>query len=216
MFSKLFPAKAKDDPPMFLIVGLGNPGDEYAKNRHNVGFMAVDALAGDYGFPAWKSKFSGHLSEGRIDGIKIILLKPQTFMNLSGQSVAAAAKFYKIPPANIIAFFDELDLEPAKVRHKFGGGNAGHNGLKSMEAHLGTASFQRIRIGIGHPGHKDRVTGHVLGNFAKSDQIWLEPLLAALSKYAPDLVQGRENDYMSKVAMDIAPEKKVKKSKADE
>ncbi len=197
----------------FLIVGLGNPGDEYAKNRHNVGFMAVDALHDGYGFPAWKSKFSGHLSEGRIGGAKIILLKPMTYMNLSGQSVAAAAKFYKIPSNQVFVYFDELDLEPGKTRYKLGGGNAGHNGLKSLDAHLNTASYHRIRIGIGHPGHKDRVTGHVLGNFAKSDQDWLEPLLGALSKYAPDLVQGRENDYMSKVAMDLAPPKKPKEIK---
>lgn len=194
------PAAASD---MILICGLGNPGSEYEKNRHNVGFMAVDAIADEYGIGPFKSKYHGEFAEGRIGAHKIALLKPQTYMNNSGQSVAAAAKFYKIPPERILVFFDELDLDPGKTRAKKGGGNAGHNGLKSIDAHLGTPDYWRIRIGIGHPGDKARVTSHVLGNFAKSDEEWLGPLLAALSKHLPLMLDSDDGQYMSKVAMDV-------------
>lgn len=188
---------------IILLVGLGNPGSEYAKNRHNIGFMAIDQIAGDYKFPSFKSKFQGELSENNIDGQKVILLKPQTFMNLSGQSVQATAKFYKIPPAQVFVYHDELDLDAGKTRLKLGGGNAGHNGLKSMQQHMGTPDFWRVRLGIGHPGDKERVHGHVLSDFAKADQVWLERLIPALSKHLPLLLSGKGEDYMSKVAQEI-------------
>lgn len=183
-----------------LFVGLGNPGDKYKNNRHNIGFMMIDAIADEYRFPPFRKKFQGEMSEGTIDGIKIVLLKPQTYMNNSGQSVVQAAKFFKVPPAQIYAFHDELDLPPGKIRLKTGGGNAGHNGLKSMQAHLGTGDFVRLRLGIGHPGDKERVHGHVLGDFAKSDANWLELLIEAVADHAPLLANGQESAFMSKVA----------------
>jgi PTH1 family peptidyl-tRNA hydrolase len=199
MFSFFKKPPASD---MILICGLGNPGSEYAKNRHNVGFMAVDQIADEYGIGPFKSKYQGEFAEGRIGAHKVALLKPQTFMNNSGQSVAAAAKFYKIPPEKIIVFFDDLDLEPGKTRAKKGGGNAGHNGLKSIDAHIGTPEYWRVRIGIGHPGDKARVTGHVLGDFAKADGEWLERLLKALAKHLPLMLDFDDNHYMTKVAAD--------------
>ena len=186
----------------WLVVGLGNPGEKYAGNRHNIGFMAMDAIAGEYGYPAWRSKFHGDLAEGNIGGQKVVLLKPTTYMNNSGQAVKAAAKFYKIDPSRIVIFHDELDLEPGKVRIKQGGGNAGHNGLKSIQAHLGTPDFWRVRLGIGHPGDKNRVHGYVLKDFAKAEKDWVESLMVALARHADLLVQGDMPAYMSKVAMD--------------
>jgi len=194
---------------MWLIVGLGNPGAEYAMNRHNVGFMAVDVIADEYGIGPWRAKHKGLMAEGRIGAEKVVLLKPQTYMNESGQSVGALANFYKIDPNRIIVFFDELDLDPGKVRVKTGGGNAGHKGLKSIQAHLGTPDFHRVRIGIGHPGDKGRVTGYVLGNFPKESHDDLADLLAALSGHVPLLLSERFEDYMTKVAHD-APVKKDK------
>ena len=195
-------AKHKSDA-LWLFVGLGNPGPEYAGNRHNIGFMTVDAIASAFGYPSWRSKFHGDLAEGRIDGCKVILLKPITYMNNSGQAVKAAAKFYKINPDRIVIFHDELDLEPGKIRIKQGGGNAGHNGLKSIQAHLGTPDFWRVRMGIGHPGDKARVHGYVLKDFAKVEKSWLEPLLEATARYADLLVQGDMSSYAGKVAMDV-------------
>lgn len=185
---------------MWLLVGLGNPGDKYAGNRHNIGFMAIDEIAGQHGFSSFKSKFQGLMSEGRIGGQKVVLLKPQTFMNESGQSVGKAAKFYKIPPERIVVFHDELDLDPSKVRVKVGGGVAGHNGLKSIKAHLSTADFQRVRLGIGHPGDKSRVSGYVLSDFAKAEQKWLETLVPALADYVDVLIDGNGDDFMTRVA----------------
>ncbi len=187
---------------MYLIVGLGNPGPQYKGNRHNIGFMAVDIIADDYSFSPYRNKFQGLLSEGRIGGIKVAILKPETYMNNSGQSVAAAAKFFKIEPDHIIVFHDELDLGPGKLRVRLGGGNAGHNGLKSMQAHLGSPNFWRGRIGIGHPGDKNLVSNYVLSDFAKVDGEWVERLLPAMSKHIELLFQSKEGDYMSKVAMD--------------
>lgn len=205
--------KPEGDFPVYLLVGLGNPGDKYKNNRHNIGFMAIETIAENYGFSPFRSKFQGQISEGRIGGQKVALLKPDTFMNNSGQSVAAAAKFFKIDPENIIIFHDELDLSPGKARVRLGGGNAGHNGLKSIQSHLGSPNTWRVRIGIGHPGDKNRVSGYVLSDFAKVDQEWVERLLPALSKNIDLLLQGKDSDYMSKVVMDApAPaEPKVKK-----
>ncbi len=174
---------------MLLLVGLGNPGAKYLRHRHNVGFMAVDAMADAQGFGPPRAKFQGELRDGLLGGDRAAALKPQTYMNESGQSVGAALHFFKIIPADVIVFHDELDLAPGKVRAKTGGGNAGHNGLRSIEAHIGP-DFRRVRIGIGHPGEKERVTGHVLGDFAKADQSWLDPLLAAIGKAAPMLISG--------------------------
>ncbi|WP_421994130.1 aminoacyl-tRNA hydrolase [Roseococcus sp.] len=185
---------------MLLWVGLGNPGSEHAKQRHNIGFMALDAIARRHGFSPWRSKFKGEVSEGSLGGQKILLLKPMTYMNASGDAVQAAAGFHKIPASDIWAWHDELDLAPGKVKVKKGGGAAGHNGLRDMQRAMATPDYGRIRLGIGHPGHKDRVTGHVLGNFAKVDD-WVEPLLDALADAAPMLAQGKPEDFMTRVAL---------------
>lgn len=184
---------------MLLWVGLGNPGPEHARQRHNIGFMALDAIARRHGFAPWRSKFKGEVSDGAIGGQKILLLKPMTYMNLSGEAVQAAAAFHKIPAAEIWAWHDELDLAPGKVRVKKGGGTAGHNGLRDMQRTLGSADYWRVRLGIGHPGQKEKVTGHVLGNFAKADT-WVEPLLDALADAAPLLAAAKPEDFMTRVA----------------
>ena len=184
---------------MKLFVGLGNPGAEYAFNRHNVGFMAADAIAATHGFPAWRKRFQGLAAEGRLGREQVLLLKPQTFMNESGRSVGEAMRFYKLDLADIIVFHDELDLVPGKVRVKAGGGVAGHNGLRSITAHIGN-DYVRVRIGIGHPGSKELVTHWVLNNFVKSDREWLEPLLGAIAKAAPELAEGASDKFQSFVA----------------
>ena len=184
---------------MLLWVGLGNPEPSQARHRHNIGFMAVDAIARRHGFSPWRQRCKGLVAEGRIAGTKVLALKPQTYMNGSGESVQPAAAFHKILPGDICAFHDELDLMPGKVRVKRGGGTAGHNGLRDMQRALGTPDFWRVRLGIGHPGHKDRVHGHVLGNFAKVDT-WLEPLLDAVADAAPLLAQGKPEEFMTSVA----------------
>lgn len=185
---------------MLLWVGLGNPGREHARQRHNIGFMALDAIARRHGFGPWRSRFKGEIAEGHIAGQRITLLKPQTYMNASGQSVQPAAAFHKILPADVWAFHDELDLAPGKVRVKRGGGAAGHNGLRDMQRAFGSPDFWRVRLGIGHPGIKERVHGHVLGDFAKVDT-WVEPLLDAVADAAPLLAQGRPEEFMTKVAL---------------
>ena len=187
---------------MQLIVGLGNPGNEYRHHRHNIGFMALDAIARAHNFPGFKSKFNGLIAEGNIQGAKVLLLKPQTFMNRSGNSVGAAAKFYKIPPQDITVLYDELDLAPGKVRVKIGGGTGGHNGLRSIDPVIGN-NYQRVRLGIGHPGHKDLVTRHVLGNFAKADAQWLEPLLDAIGENADLLLKGDTANFMNRMALAV-------------
>ncbi len=199
----MLPFLKNNNDDTWLFVGLGNPGDEHQGNRHNIGFMLIDALASEYNFSSFRSKFQGHLSEGKLENQKLILLKPITYMNNSGQSVKAAAKFFKIKPERIVVFHDELDLEPGKIRIKQGGGNAGHNGLKSVQAHMGSPGFWRVRMGIGHPGDRNKVHSYVLKDFAKTEQKWLEPLLDACARHAGLLVQGEVNDYMSKVVMDI-------------
>jgi peptidyl-tRNA hydrolase, PTH1 family len=185
---------------MLLIAGLGNPGPQYARNRHNVGFMAADAIARRHSFSGFSKKFRGEIAEGTLAGDKVLLLKPMTFMNLSGDSVGEAMRFYKLSPADIIVIHDELDLAPGKLRLKIGGGNGGHNGLKSIDAHCGK-DYKRLRIGIGHPGHKDRVNSHVLGDFAKSDQEWLEPLLDAIADHAELMARGDDAGFLNKIAL---------------
>ena len=191
---------------MWLFVGLGNPGDEYAGHRHNIGFMAAEAIAEQYDFSPFKAKFKGRIAEGRIAGEKVALLLPKTYMNNSGESVGPAAKFYKIPEERIVTFYDELDLPPGKIRVKKGGGSGGHNGIKSMEAHLPSTDFWRVRMGIGHPGDKDKVSGYVLSNFAKTDKKWLEPLIESMAKHCGLLVSGKDNEFMSRVVLDTKAE----------
>jgi PTH1 family peptidyl-tRNA hydrolase len=183
-----------------LWVGLGNPGGQYALHRHNVGFMAVDTIAEVHSFGSVQKKFQGWLQEGRIGSEKILLLKPATFMNESGRSVGEALRFYKLTPADLTVFHDELDLAPMKVKVRIGGGLAGHNGLRSIDQHLGP-DFRRVRIGIGHPGHKDRVTGHVLGNYAKSEMDALADMLGAVAAEAEWLAKGDDVRFMSDVAL---------------
>jgi len=185
---------------MQLWVGLGNPGAEYALHRHNVGFMTADAIASEHRFSPWKAKFKGSACEGLIGGVKILLLKPATFMNDSGRSVGEAIRFYKLEPDDVTVFYDELDLAPMKVKVKIGGGAAGHNGIRSMMAHV-AEDFRRVRIGIGHPGHKDRVTGYVLGNYAKSETDDLTHLLGAIASEAKWLAAGDDVRFMNDVAM---------------
>ncbi|WP_294252603.1 aminoacyl-tRNA hydrolase [uncultured Sphingomonas sp.] len=184
---------------MQLWVGLGNPGPQYAMHRHNVGFMALDALAEVHGFSAPKKQFQGWTQEGRIGTDKVVLLKPGTFMNESGRAVRSALDFYKLAPKDVTVFHDELDLLPMKVKVKRGGGTAGHNGLRSTDAHLGP-DFRRVRLGIGHPGHKDRVTGYVLGNYAKAEIEPLSDMLGAIAAEAPWLAAGDDVRFMNEVA----------------
>ena len=165
---------------MLLVVGLGNPGPDYARNRHNIGFMAADLLVRRHGFGPWRARFQGETAEGLVGGRKVLLLTPAPYLNLSGQSVGAAARFLKIPVDDVLVLHDELDLPPGRVRVKRGGGAGGHNGLKSIDSHLG-AAYRRLRLGIGHPGDKDRVAGYVLSDFAKADTQWLDPLLDAVA-----------------------------------
>jgi PTH1 family peptidyl-tRNA hydrolase len=189
---------------MKLFVGLGNPGARYARTRHNVGWMAVDAIADAHGFGPERAKFQATLREGRLGSEKVLLLKPQTFMNLSGQAVGEAARFHKIDPDAIVVFHDELDLAPGKLRVKQGGGHAGHNGLRSLHQHIG-ADYGRVRIGIGHPGDKALVSNYVLHDFAKADDDWLTPLLQGVAEGAPKLAEGDAPGFQNAVAARIAP-----------
>lgn len=190
---------------MKLFVGLGNPGEKYSGNRHNVGFMAVDRIAERHGFSAWRKKFQGLIADGTLAGEKVLLLKPQTYMNDSGHSVVQAAGFYKIPESEVVVFYDEIDLAPGKLRAKTGGGNAGHNGLKSITAHLGN-EYQRVRIGVGHPGRKDLVAEYVLHDFAKADQVWLAPLLDAITDAAPLLATGEQARFLTDIGQKLKQE----------
>ncbi|RMH50104.1 MAG: aminoacyl-tRNA hydrolase, partial [Alphaproteobacteria bacterium] len=183
---------------MRLFVGLGNPGPRHERQRHNVGFMAVDRIAADHGFSAWRSRFRGELAEGRLGRHKVMLLKPMTFMNLSGESVGEVLRFFRIEPAEMVVFHDELDLAPGRLRVKQGGGHAGHNGLRSLHQHVGEA-FWRVRIGIGHPGHRDRVTGHVLGDFGEGERAWLDELLRGISEGAPALAEDDVTGFLAAV-----------------
>ena len=189
---------------MQIFAGLGNPGAKYAKTRHNIGFMAVDRIAEDHGFGPWRAKFQAEVSEGRLGGEKVVLLKPQTFMNLSGQSVGEALKFFKLESTDLTVFHDEIDLAPGKVRLKAGGGHAGHNGLRSIHQHIGPA-YDRVRLGVGHPGRKEAVPGYVLHDFAKADQEWLDDILCGLSDGAEALAAGEGPKFLNAVALRVAP-----------
>lgn len=191
---------------MKLIVGLGNPGGKYAHNRHNIGYMAVERIAEDHGFGPWKPRFQGLVAEGRLGTEKVLLLKPETFMNLSGQSVGEAMRFYKLDPDQVMVLHDELDLAPAKVRVKHGGGHAGHNGLRSIHGHIGD-SYGRVRLGIGHPGRKELVAGYVLHDFARGDADWLDDLLRGISDGALHLAAGDDGKFLNAVALRTVPQR---------
>lgn len=198
---------------MRLIVGLGNPGAKYEKNRHNIGFMAVDEIhRQNSSFTPWKSRFQGLVSEGRLGSEKVILLKPTTYMNESGRAVGEAMRFYKSEPEDIVVIYDELDLPPAKFRMKKGGGHGGHNGLRSITAHIGEA-YRRLRLGIGHPGDKKLVANYVLGDFAKSDQAWLEPLIDEIARNADLLAEAQDSQFANKMTLALEPEKAKRASK---
>ena len=195
---------------MHMIVGLGNPGTKHARQRHNIGFMAVDAIIRRHSFSLMRKKFKGEIADGEIAGEKVLLVKPQTFMNLSGEAVGEAMRFYKIKPTDIYVFYDELDLAAGKVRIKTGGGHGGHNGIKSLDAHCGK-DYKRIRLGIDHPGHKERVTGHVLGDFSKADYKWVDPLLNAIGDNIDMLIEGKDSSFMNKLALVLGNEAPVDK-----
>lgn len=190
---------------MLLITGLGNPGAQYARNRHNIGFMAVDEIHARHRFSPWAKKFQGLISEGMIDGEKVLLLKPQTFMNLSGQSVGETMRFYKLAISDLIVVYDELDLPPAKLRVKAGGSANGHNGIKSIDQHmhglLNSKEYRRMRLGIGHPGSKDLVHHYVLGDFAKADNEWLDLLFTGIADNLSYLVKKDDNGFMNKLSL---------------
>jgi PTH1 family peptidyl-tRNA hydrolase len=197
-----------------LIAGLGNPGSQYAKNRHNAGFIVVDELHAHYKFGPWKAKFEGLLSEGSLSGRKTYLLKPQTFMNLSGDCVGPALRFFKLPLEALVVIHDEIDLAAGKLKVKTGGGDAGQNGLRSITATLGP-DYRRVRLGIGHPGEKHRVSGHVLDNFSKDDILWLKPLVMGIVEAAPLLAKDDDAGFMSKVAVLLKPPANKSEKKKD-
>jgi PTH1 family peptidyl-tRNA hydrolase len=196
---------------VLIVAGLGNPGASYAGNRHNIGFMAADAIARRHSFSPWRSKFKSQAADGEIGGEKILLLKPQTFMNLSGDAVGEALRFHKADPSSLLVLYDELDLPPGRLRVKTGGGAGGHNGIRSIDSHCGNA-YRRVRLGIGHPGHKDLVQRHVLGDFAKADREWLEPFLDSVAENFPLLVKGDDSTFMNRIALATGgPAPKVEK-----
>ena len=204
---------------MLLFAGLGNPGTRHASNRHNVGFMAADAIHRRHSFSPWSKKFHAAIAEGRLGDEKILLIKPQTFMNLSGQAVGETLRFYKIDLADLVVFYDELDLAPAKVRVKRGGGAGGHNGIRSIDGHCGQ-DYRRVRIGIGHPGIKEMVSPHVLSDFSKSDDEWLRPLLEAIADNAELLAKNDDNGFMNRLSLAVPGAAKTrpaaKEAKADQ
>ncbi|MBG6202205.1 aminoacyl-tRNA hydrolase [Roseibium album] len=200
---------------MKLIVGLGNPGAKYAGNRHNIGFMAVDEIHRRHsGFQPWRARFQGQVSEGRLGSEKVLLLKPSTYMNESGRSIGEAMRFYKVEPEDIVVLYDELDLPPARFRMKKGGGHGGHNGLRSLTAHIG-ADYRRLRLGIGHPGDKKLVSNYVLGDFSKADKDWLDPLLTNIADHAGLLAEGKDSQFANKLTLALEPDKARRAEKGD-
>jgi len=197
---------------MVLMVGLGNPGPKYEGNRHNIGFMAIDAIADLHRFGGWRKRFQGLISEGTLGNERVSLLKPMTYMNDSGRSVGEAMRWLKKTPGDVIVFYDELDLAPGKCRVKTGGGAAGHNGIRSMIAHIGP-DFRRVRLGIGHPGRKEQVQRHVLSDFAKADKEWLGPLLVAIADNASLLAKGDDSTFMNKVSIALGSQDKERPGK---
>lgn len=191
---------------MILIVGLGNPGKEYTKHRHNIGFRAIETVAAAFNFDAFKARDGGVLAQGQLAGEKVFLLKPMTYMNLSGRSVGQIARFYKIPLDKVYVLHDDIDLQPGQVRVKQGGGAGGHNGLKSIDSTMGK-DYWRIRIGVGHPGHRDQVSDYVLHNFSKADEHWIEPLLTDIAAALPDLLQGEKDKFLTYLGMQAASQK---------
>ena len=189
---------------VILVAGLGNPGAQYVGHRHNIGFMALDRAASEAAFGPWRKKFQGEVSEGRVGDKRVILLKPSTFMNDSGRSLGEACRFLKVPSSDVVVIHDELDLAPGKVRFKFGGGHAGHNGLRSIHAHIG-ADYARVRLGIGHPGDKSLVSGYVLHDFPKADKTWLENVLSGFCAGLPKLVNGDEAGFLNAVSLRTNP-----------
>ena len=191
---------------MLLLVGLGNPGPGHAGDRHNIGFMAVDEIVRRHGFGPWRARFRGRVAEGTIAGEKVLALKPDTYMNLSGESVAAAAGFYKLPPEQVTVIYDEIDLVPGKIRVKQGGGTAGHNGLRSIDAHIGP-DFWRVRLGVGHPGHPDLVKDYVLRGFVPEERPLMAKVIESVAEAIPILVEGDANRFMTKVSLLVNPPK---------
>ncbi len=202
------------DHPL-LLAGLGNPGAEYARNRHNAGFMAADTIHASYTFGSWRSRFHGVVSEGTLGGRKTYLLKPTTFMNESGRAVTAAMQFFKLPLASVVVMHDEIALAAGKLKVKTGGGDAGNNGARSVTAAIGP-DYRRVRIGIGHPGEKHRVSGHVLGNFTRSDEDWLVPMLSAIAEAAPFLAKDDDSGFMNKVTLILHPPAKRAKAETED
>ncbi|MCA8929880.1 MAG: aminoacyl-tRNA hydrolase [Alphaproteobacteria bacterium] len=198
-----------------LLVGLGNPGAKYAATRHNIGFRLLDAIAAHHHAPAWRARFNGAFSELFLDGRKVLLLKPQTFMNESGRSVAPALKYHNLSIEDAIVFYDELDLTPGKVRVRHGGGLAGHNGLRSINAHCGP-NFWRVRVGIGHPGRPEKVAGYVLHPFAKADEAWLDPLLDEVPRLLPFLLDNQDGEFMNRLYLRLGPVLKPEKPARNE
>ena len=190
---------------MQLLVGLGNPGRKHARSRHNVGFMAVDEIVRRHSFGPWRKRFEGQCAEGTVGGEKILALKPETYMNASGRSVGQAVRFFKLSPADLVVIHDDIDLAPGKVRIKQGGGHAGHNGLRDIDAHIGR-DYLRVRIGVGHPGLKDRVAGHVLDDFSKAETAWLDPLLSAIADAYPELTKGDGPGFSNRLALILHPD----------
>ncbi|NKB45224.1 MAG: aminoacyl-tRNA hydrolase [Alphaproteobacteria bacterium] len=184
---------------MRLLVGLGNPGSGHANNRHNLGFMAADGIVQRYGLGSWRTKFQGHMAQGQLGGDNVVVLKPATFMNESGRAVSEAMSFYKLDLEDVIVFYDEIELAPGKIRVRKGGGHAGHNGIRSLVSHIGEA-FWRVRMGVGHPGNKDRVSGYVLQDFAKADSTWVNTLVDATADATPLLIEGEDNRFMTDVS----------------
>ena len=191
---------------MVLLVGLGNPGQDYAKNRHNIGFMVVDEIARRYSFGPWRRRFQGQAADGRLSGKRAFALKPETYMNESGRAVTQAMRYYRLEPEDVIVLYDEIDLDAGKVRCKQGGGNAGHNGLRSLDSHIGR-NYVRVRLGIGHPGDRDRVSSHVLGNFSNADMVWVTDVIDAVSDAVPALAIGDIPGFSNQVAQRLSPAK---------